>query len=110
VNNATLTKEQFKKILEYLQSRNDVYIASRAKIKRFLNAILWITRSGAQWRLLPKSYGDWNSIFQRYNRWSKKGIWQDLFEHFAQDPDMQSVMIDATIARAHSSSPVKGGI
>jgi transposase len=54
--------------------------------------------------------GRWNSIFQRYNRWSKKGIWQDLFQHFAQDPDMQSVMIDATIVKAHSSSAVKGGI
>jgi transposase len=52
----------------------------------------------------------WKTLFQQYKRWSKKSIWQDLFEHFTQDPDMQILMIDATIVRAHSSSAVKGGI
>ena len=61
-----------------------------------------MARTGAQWRELPTRYGKWNSIFQRFNNWSKKHIWEKLLEFCAQDPDMESVMIDATIVRAHA--------
>ena len=61
-----------------------------------------MARTGAQWRELDVRYGKWNSIFHRFNNWSKKHIWEDLLEFCAQDPDMESVMIDATIVRAHA--------
>jgi transposase len=109
VTNIKLTRLQWKKILTFLQTRADLYIGQTRNCKRFLNAILWMTRSGAQWRLLPKEYGDWNTVYKRFDRWAERGIWTAMFEHFAGDADMESVMIDATVVRAHSSAGVKGG-
>jgi transposase len=110
VTNVKLTPEQWKRILEFLRTRTDLYIGKPTDCKRFMNAVLYMTRSGIQWRLLPKKYGKWNSIYKRFNRWSEQNIWQALLEHFTRDADMESVMIDATHIRAHSSAAAKGGI
>ena len=70
--------------------------------------IQWQERIAAE---LPSSFGNWNSVFQRYNRWSRKGVWESLFKALAGDPDFEYVMMDATIVRAHQhSSGAKGGI
>ena len=66
----------------------------------FLEAVLWIVRTGAPWRDLPERFGDWNSVFQRFNRWAKKGVWQQVFDAL-QEPDLEWLMLDATIVRAH---------
>jgi len=66
----------------------------------FLDAVLWIVRTGAPWRDLPERFGEWTSVFQRFNRWAKKGVWQRVFDAL-QDPDLEWVMLDATIVRAH---------
>lgn len=67
----------------------------------FLDAVLWMARTGAPWRDLPERFGPWNSVFQRFNRWAKKGVWQTVFAAL-QDPDLEWVMLDATIIRAHA--------
>jgi transposase len=45
-----------------------------------LNAILWILRTGAPWRDMPDAYGNWKSVYTRFSRWSKQGIWQNILE------------------------------
>lgn len=50
----------------------------------------------------PTSYGLWNSMYERFARCDDLGVWDRLFEQVADDPDMQSVMIDATVVRAHA--------
>ena len=52
----------------------------------FVDAVLWIARTGAHWRVLPEQFGDWNSVFQRYNRWSKAGVWESMFRALSGDP------------------------
>ena len=57
-------------------------------------------RTGAPWRDLPERFGESNRVFQRFHRWAKKGVWQRIFDAL-QDPDLEWVMLDATIVRAH---------
>ena len=71
--------------------------------RRFINGVLWIARSGAAWRDLPERYGNWNSVFRRFNRWSQRGVWQKVFETL-QDPDLEWLMIDSTSVRAYQQA------
>ncbi len=95
-----LTDEQWQRI-EHLLPGKEGDPGRTAKDNRlFVNAVLWIARTGAPWPDLPERFGKYNSVFQRFNRWSKKGIWQDLFEAL-QEPDLEWLMIDSTSVRAH---------
>jgi len=58
-------------------------------------------RTGAQWRDLPEELGNWNAVFNRFGRWSYKGIWDKLHEHFIDEPDMEWLLLDSTVVRAH---------
>jgi transposase len=66
----------------------------------FIDAILWIAKTGAPWRDLPEYFGNWNSVWRRLDRWAKKGVWQRVFEAL-QDPDLEWVILDSTSIRAH---------
>lgn len=67
----------------------------------FVAAVLWLARTGAPWRDLPAAFGNWNGVFRRFSRWAAAGVWQRLFEALADDPDVEYVVIEATIVRAH---------
>jgi transposase len=76
----------------------------------FLEAVLWRVRTGLPWRDLPGEFGNWNSIFQRFRRWVRAGVFERLFEQLSGQPDFEYVLIDGTIVTAHQkASGVKGG-
>jgi transposase len=66
----------------------------------FVDAVLWIARTGAPWRDLPARFGPWGSVWKRSDRWSAKGVWKRVFEAL-QDPDLEWIILDSTVARAH---------
>ena len=72
---------------------------------QLINAILYVTENGCKWRALPKSYGNWHTIYVRMNRWSKNGVLQRLFEALQVENiiriKVESICLDSTSAKVH---------
>jgi transposase len=66
----------------------------------FIDAVLWIAKTGAPWRDLPERFGNWNSAWRRFDRWTRKGTWRLVFQTL-QDPDLEWLILDSTVIRAH---------
>ena len=100
------------KIYIFLKTTPGIYVGNEGKCRTFVDAVHWIMRTGAQWRDLPGEFGKWNTIFKHFARWSDKGIWSNLHEHFIEEPDMEWLLIDSTVTRAHpcaAGAPKKNG-
>ena len=69
---------------------------------RFSVRVYFCSGSGAQWRLLPAAYGNWNTVYKRFARWCDQGVWARMLAHFAHDPDLEHGILDSTIVRAHA--------
>mgnify|MGYP001567374513 FL=1 len=67
----------------------------------FVEAVLWVARTGSPWRDLPPALGHWHNVFTRFSRWSKAGVWQRVIEAVSEDVDLEALLIDSTVVRAH---------
>jgi transposase len=94
----------FKKILNFLTQIKGIHQRNVKKLRKFFEAVYYVCRSGCQWRLLPYSYGNWRSVHKRFKGWSERNIWKQIFELSHRDADLEWVMIDSTIVRAHASA------
>ena len=90
------------KLYEYLTCFPKIHTRNEEKLRGFVNAVLWVARSGSQWRLLPEKYGNWNTVYKRFSDWAEQGVWYKMLYYFSDDPDMEYIMIDSTILRAHA--------
>ena len=105
-----LNAGQWKKIEGMLPGRAGSVGVTARDNRQFVNGVLWVLRSGAQWKDLPTGYGNWKSTHKRFTRWARSGIWERIFQTLAKDPDNTYVMIDSTIIRVHQQAVCgKGG-
>lgn len=106
-----LTDEQWEQLKDRLPAERKPQGGRPAKNNRqMLNAMLWVVRSGAPWRDLPEYYGPWQSVYTRFRRWEKLGLFDQILKTLAANPDSESIMIDATIIRVHQhGAGAKGG-
>lgn len=104
-----LNDRQWRKIEAFLVADN--HMGRPAKDDRmFVEAVIWWRRTGVPWRDLPSEFGPWKSVFNRFDRWSKTGKWQRLFEALRDDIDAEWFSVDSTINRAHQhAAGGKGG-
>lgn len=76
----------------------------------FVNAVLWLAKTGAPWRDLPERFGNWNSVFRRFSRWAANGVWQNVLEALGGEEELEELLLDSTIVRAHQhAAGAKGG-
>ncbi len=102
-----LSPHQWENIYKYLCEFSEIYVRNEDQCRQFVEAVFWMARSGAQWRFLPKDYGHWNTVYRRFADWADKGIWYKMLYYFAREPDMEYIMVDSTILRAHACGAVK---
>src|SRR5262245_42054997 len=68
--------------------------------QRFLDAVLYVARTGIPWEDLPARFGKWNSQWRRFDRWAAKGRWDPILAAL-RDPDLDTLILDSTAVRAH---------
>ncbi|WP_315780953.1 MULTISPECIES: IS5 family transposase [unclassified Bradyrhizobium] len=73
----------------------------RVDDRRVLNGIFYVLRTGSPWRDLPERYGPYTTVYNRFNRWAKAGVWVQIFEVLAARSPQSMALIDSSIVRAH---------
>lgn len=99
-----LRDDQWEAIQNLLPGRTDTVGVTAKNNRLFVEAVLYRYRAGIPWRDIPERFGHWQNIFNRFNRWSKTGVWERVFKHLCKDSDNEYAMIDSTIVRAHQHS------
>ena len=105
-----LSNEQWRRIKDQLPGKKGDPGRNGDDNRLFVNAVLWVLRSGARWSDLPERYGKWKTVHKRFTRWAENGVWERVFASLTGDPDNQYLMLDTTLVRAHQQAATgKGG-
>lgn len=78
--------------------------ARRGDDRKVLNGIFYILRTGAPWRDLPERYGPRTTVYNRYVRWGRKGVWKSVFDALAREVKDSLIFIDGSIVKAHRAA------
>ena len=100
-----LTDEEWNKIKDLLPPENSGKKGRPLKDNRtMLNAMVWLAKSGAAWRDLPERYGPWETVYSRFHKWIDDGIIDNIFRVLTLDAELDELIIDSTIVKAHQAS------
>ena len=117
VRRGELTDEQWARLEPLLPPQKPRTGCPNRDHRQLLNGMLWIKRTGAPWRDLPERYGSWKTVWSRFYRWSKSGVWDRVLEALCKQADEAGELswdvhfVDSTIVRAHQhAAGAKGGL
>ncbi len=99
-----LGDDQWERRKEFVPGGRKGKRGPRTDNRRFLNALLWMARSGGRWRDLPERLGDYETVKRRYYRWIEMGVLDDILAALAREADLEWLMIDSTIVRTHQQA------
>jgi transposase len=84
------------------QSKSAAGAPPQLSDRDFVEAMLYLARTGCPWRDLPERFGAWDAVYQRFRRWQRRGIWQALFARLPGElATVETLLLDSTIVRAH---------
>jgi len=107
-----LRDDQWERIKDMLPGKPTDCGVTAKDNRLFIEAVLWILRTGSPWRDLPRELGNWHNTFTRFSRWGRTGVWQRVIDAVSSDADLQALLLDGTIVRAHqhaAGAPKKRG-
>ena len=111
-----LTNAQWERLAGLLPPEKPAVGRPNADHRAILNGILWKLRTGAPWRDLPERYGPWSTVYSRFWRWQRAGVWERLFAAVQRRADAAGQLdwavhfVDGTVIRAHQhAAGAKGG-
>jgi transposase len=117
VRRGELTDEQWARLEPLLPPQKPRTGRPNRDHRQLLNGLLWIKRTGAPWRDLPERYGSWKTVWSRFYRWSKSGVWDRVLEALCKQADEAGELswdvhfVDSTVVRAHQhAAGAKGGL
>ena len=99
-----LRDDQWEQVKPFVPGGRKGKRGPRSDGRRFFVAFLWSARAGARWRELPEGFGPYQRAKRRYYRWIEAGVFDRLFEAISNDPDLEWLMIDATVIRAQAQA------
>ena len=102
-----LSDEQWERIKDLLPGKASDRGAMARDNGFFVEAVLWIARTGAPWRDLPEHYGHWHRVYVCDDRWARKGVWVKLMTTLAGEADLEHLMVDGSIVRVHQHVAAK---
>ena len=96
-----ITDELWSRLVTVLRA---VGVRYSPTLRPHVEGIFWRTRVGGPWRDVPRKFGPYSSVYNLFNRWSKSGKLDSIFEAVRRDPDLEFAFIDGSIVRAHQHS------
>jgi transposase len=95
-----LTDSQWEKIEYLLPGRTSDPGRTAADNRLFVNAVVFVLKTGVPWADLPGRFGKPDTVRKRFDRWCESGVWQTI-ARAAGDPELEEVRLDATTIKAH---------
>jgi transposase len=96
-----LTDEQWARVAPLMPGGCKGKRGPRSNNRRFMDAVLWMARSGGRWKDLPERFGKVSTVKDRYYDWIERGVFAEIFQALSGEADMEWLMVDSTIVRAH---------